>query len=95
MENRQKGQFMANEKETGQAGSLAQQYAVAIERAMCTALSCDRGGLDGVANSDYIRKQPFEAIEEALRYRFPDCRSDVKRKPADFSVSLIALRGRP
>ena len=84
---------MANEKEARPAGSRAQNYAIEIEGAMRAALPCERGGLDGVANSDYIRKQPFEAIEEALRYRFPDCRSGGYKKASGFLGELDSLKG--
>ena len=84
---------MANEKETCLVGACAQGYANAIEGVMRTAFSCDRGGLGGVADSDYIRMQPFEAIEEALRYRFPDCRSDDYKKASAFLGEFDGLKG--
>ena len=60
---------------------------------MRAAFSCDRGGLGGVADSDYIRMQPFEAIEEVLQYRFPDCRSDDCKKASGFLGELDSLKG--
>ena len=84
---------MADEKEARPAGSRAQNYAIEIERAMRAALPCERGDLAGVANSDYIRKQPFEAIEEALRYYSSDCRSDGYKKASGFLGEFDSLKG--
>lgn len=47
-----------------------QSYAIEIEHIIREVFSCERFGFGGVANSDFIRSQPFIAIIAALAYQF-------------------------
>jgi hypothetical protein len=47
-----------------------QSYAIEIEHIIREIFSCERFGFGGVANSDFIRSQPFTAIIAALAYQF-------------------------
>lgn len=47
-----------------------QSYAIEIEHIIREVFSCERFGFGGVANSDFIRSQPFTAIIAALAYQF-------------------------
>ena len=47
-----------------------QRYAIEIEHIIKDVFSCERFGFGGVANSDFIRSQPFTAIIAALAYQF-------------------------
>lgn len=46
----------------------SQSYAVSIEHDLRKVFNCDRFGFGGIANSDFIRKQPFPAMFSALSY---------------------------
>ena len=81
---------MASEKQAP-VGMRAQCYAVKIEETIRQAVPSGRAGLGGVADSDYIREQPFKAIEEALRLLFPDCRSRGYRRANEFLGEFDAL----
>ena len=40
----------------------SQSYAVEIEYILCKIFNCNRFGIGGIANSDYIRRQPIPAM---------------------------------
>ena len=84
---------MTSEKQAP-VGMRAQRYAVEIEEAIRQVVPSGRAGLGGVADSDYIRKQPFKAIEEALWFLFPDSRSRGYRRANEFLGDFDALDGR-
>lgn len=84
---------MTSEKQAP-VGMRAQRYAVEIEEAIRQVVPSGRAGLGGVADSDYIRKQPFKAIEEALWLLFPDPRSRGYRRANEFLGDFDALDGR-
>jgi hypothetical protein len=44
----------------------AQGYAVSIEHSMSRVFNCNRGGVGGPVDSDYIRKHPYAAMCCAL-----------------------------
>lgn len=50
-----------------------QSYAVQIEHTMRRAFDCDRSGVGGFVNSDYIRKHPFMALMCTLTFL---CKND-------------------
>lgn len=47
-----------------------QNYAIRIEHIMCDTFGCDRFGMGGFVNSDYIRRHPFMAIMSTLTYLY-------------------------
>ncbi len=47
-----------------------QIYAVEIEHIMSKVFNCDRFGLSGLVNSDYIRKYPIHSINCALSHLY-------------------------
>lgn len=55
-----------------------QSYAIEIEHIINEVFSCERFGFGGVANSDFIRFQPFTAIIAALAYQFAT--ADLKHR---------------
>lgn len=50
----------------------AQSYAVQIEHIMSSVFKCERYGIGGLVNSDYIRKHPYAAMVATLTYRYYD-----------------------
>ena len=61
-----------------------QSYAIEIEHIIRDVFSCERFGFGGIANSDFIRYQPFNAIIAALAYRFATADEEQKDKIEKF-----------
>ena len=51
-------------------GVSAQNHAVNIEFILRDVFNCERYGLGGIVNSDFIRKQPFTAIACGLSFLY-------------------------
>lgn len=50
----------------------SQAFAIRIEHILRNVFECDRGGLGGIVNSDYIRKNPFAAMVAALAFIYKE-----------------------
>ena len=61
-----------------------QSYAIEIEHIIREVFSCERFGFGGVANSDFIRSQPFTAIIAALAYKFATADKNSRDKIEKF-----------
>lgn len=46
----------------------SQNFAVRIEQIMRSVFECDRSGMGGLVESDYIRKYPFTAMMSTIMY---------------------------
>lgn len=47
-----------------------QEYAVRIEHGMRNAFECERGGMGGLVNSDFVRQYPFAAMMCTVTYLY-------------------------
>lgn len=56
----------------------SQSYAVSIEHDLRKVFDCDRGGFGGIADSDFIRKQPFPAMFAALSYIYANAENSKR-----------------
>lgn len=56
-----------------------QSYAVAIEHILWKVFNCERFGLGGIVNSDYIDGNPYSAIACALAVYYPNNTDDNKK----------------
>lgn len=45
-----------------------QSYADRLEHIMCDVFNCERFGIGGLVNSDYIRRHPFTAMVSTLTF---------------------------
>ena len=61
-----------------------QNYAVSIERIMRSAFDCDRSGVGGLVESDYIRDYPFTAMMSTIMYLCERNNSDSINVASDF-----------
>ncbi len=55
-----------------------QQYSIDIEHILGRIFDCDRFGVGGLVNSDYIRRQPFSCMMQGLCYQYAS--ADDKKK---------------
>lgn len=61
-----------------------QSYAIRIEVYLREVFGCERFGFGGIANSDFIRKQPFTAMLSALSYIYANAESEKRENIEEF-----------
>ncbi|WP_252247110.1 hypothetical protein [Clostridium sp. ZBS4] len=55
-----------------QIGSKSQNYAINIEHKLCNIFNCDRLGIGGMANSDFIRPMPYGTMVATLMFLYKE-----------------------
>jgi hypothetical protein len=61
-----------------------QAYAHPFEYIMRDVFQCDRGGACGMADADFIRKDPFTAVVATCMYIYANAGVEKKRKIEEF-----------
>lgn len=68
---------------------LSQSYAVLIEYILRDVFNCERFGVGGIVNSDYIRKHPIASIIHAATYLYAKASSEQKEIIEKFIQDII------
>lgn len=55
-----------------QIGSKSQNYAISIEHKLSNIFNCDRGGIGGMVNSDFIRPMPYGVMVATLMFLYKE-----------------------
>ncbi|MDF2537159.1 MAG: hypothetical protein K0S76_180 [Herbinix sp.] len=61
-----------------------QAYAHPFEYIMCKVFHCDRGGACGMADADFIRRNPHTAVVATCMYIYANANETKKREIEDF-----------
>ncbi len=65
-------------------GFKSQQYAIDIEHKLCNIFNCDRGGIGGMVNSDFIRPMPYGTMVSTLMFLYKEKDSVAQSKIENF-----------
>lgn len=61
-------------------GAEAQAYAISMEHILCSVFKCERFGVAGVVNSDFIRRHPLTAVTATCTYILATANSDKRKQ---------------
>ncbi len=67
-----------------QIGSKSQNYAINIEHKLSNIFNCDRGGIGGMVNSDFIRPMPYGSMIATLMFLYKDKDIIIQKKIEKF-----------
>lgn len=68
--------------------ALSQGYAVNIEHILWAVFSCERYGIGGIVNADYIRKYPIASMIHAVTYLYASAGSNKKGVIEEFIENI-------
>lgn len=69
---------------------LSQSYAIRIENILCGVFSCERCGVGGIVNSDYIRRWPVTSMIHAAIYVYSKA-NDIEKKAIEEYIHKVTF----